>query len=145
MQPNDAPSNQQGLTTEGLGRATRFALGMIVIVFTYFPFQISFAIPKFEKIFEDMLGAGSRLPLMSRFIFAAAPAVMTLTSVMFATAVLVLFLRRIKLALYIQGILAFLAVVVCVAVYQGVFGPFTEIIRRMQGAPPSFDPASLLE
>ena len=144
-EPGDAPPKQQELTVEGLGRATRFAVGMIVIIFTYFPFRMSFAIPKFQRIYEDMLGTGSQLPLTSRFIFAAAPAVMALTSVMFATAIGVLFLRRIKLALHIQGVVALLAVVVCILVYQGVFEPFTEIIRRMQGAPPEFDPASLLE
>ena len=133
--PSAAPLQPQQLTVDALGRATRFALGMIVILLTYFPFRLSYGIPAFEKIFEDMLGAGSQLPLVSRFVFSAAPFMMFLNSALFALAVGTLFLRRIKIALYTQGVVALIAVVSCIFIYQAVFMPLTEIIRRMQGAP----------
>jgi hypothetical protein len=130
------PAPAQEISLQSLARATRFALAMIVMALAYFPFRFSLGISKFERIFEDMLGAGSQLPIVTTFVLNAAPAVIAISAAILVVPIAVLFMRNIPRALYILGALAIVAVVNCAVVFVALISPLMEIIKRMQGTGP---------
>ena len=136
IESSTPPAPPAELSIKALAQATRFALAMIVIAFAYFPFRFSLGISRYERVIEDMLGAGSQLPAITKFVFATAPGMMVVSGVLFFAPIAVLFMRNIPRALYVLGTLAVVAIVHGIVVFQAVILPFTEIITRMQGGTP---------
>jgi hypothetical protein len=136
IEPSAQLSAPQEISIQALARATRFALAMIAIVLAYLPFRFSMLISNFEKISEDMLGAASQIPVITRYLFASAPFIVALSGAIMLAPVAVLFMRNIPRSLYILGALAVVSVVNSVVISHALFAPLLEIITRMQGGTP---------
>jgi hypothetical protein len=131
------PSEQPGPTEPmRIGRATRFAIACVVVGLSYLAIRSCLGIPKFARIFMDMLGANERLPAITVFVLRAQPVLLALSYGIPAAAVALLFTRNVVRSLYCLGILVLVSIVECIVVIHAMYSPLTAIISKMSAEGP---------
>ena len=119
-----------------LGHATRFAIACMALGVSWLAINSCLNIPKFARIFTDMLGENERLSLLTTFVLRAHTALLALSFCIPAAVIAQLFTRDVVRSLYRLGILVFLSIVEYIVVTHAVYAPLITIIEKMQGGNP---------
>ena len=131
------PSNQPGPTElMRLGRATRFAIACVVVGLSYLAIRSCLGIPKFARIFSDMLAENERLPAITVLVIRGQPVLLALSYCIPAAAIGLLFMRDVARSLYCLGILILISIAASAVVIFATYLPMMTIIEKMQGPTP---------
>jgi hypothetical protein len=131
------PSNQPGpRELMRLGRATRFAIVCVVVGLSYLAIRSCLGIPKFVRIFSDMLGEAERLPAITALVIRGQSVLLALSYCIPAAAVGLLFMRDVARSLYCLGILILISIVTSAVVIFAMYLPMMTIIEKIQGPGP---------
>lgn len=122
------------MTPEAIGKAARFAIACGVIGLSYLSIRGSLAIPRFARIFQDMLGENEPLPTLSVFAIRAYPVIVAVSFAVPISAVALLFTRNIVRSLHGLGILTLFSVVQGIVLTHALFSPLVAIIEKMQSS-----------
>lgn len=129
-------SNFEALNLPRIGHATRFAIACVVLGFSYLSIRSSLSISRFERVFEDMLGSGTRLPALTTFVMGVRPAFVALSFCIPVACIAIFFIRDIARSLYCLGVLALIAIIECIVLFHALSSPLVEIISGMQDGGP---------
>ena len=117
-----------------IARATRFAFACVVLGVSWLAIKSCLNIPRFARIFMDMLGENEPLPKLTRLVIATWWPLLALSLSVPAAAIVLLFTRDVVRSLYCLGVLVLISIVVSVVVTHATYSPLMTIIEKMQTA-----------
>lgn len=132
---NDAMPNTQPATPDlaRIGHAKRFAIACVVMGLSCLTISSCLNIPRFARIFTDMLGENQGLPVLTTYVLGAHTALLALSFCIPVAAIALVFTRDIARSLYCLGILFLISMVEYVVVNHAKYSPLVRIIEKMQG------------
>ena len=131
---NESTHNSQlgTLDLASVCKATRFAVASIVFALSYYAIRSSLNIPRFQRIYADMLGESETLPAVTTFVFWARHAFLILSIAIPVACATFLFSRNIARSIYCIGFLVLLSTIECIILHQANWAPIARIIEKMQ-------------
>lgn len=112
---------------------------IMVLFFGYLSIRALFALPRFEKIFEDMLGDKNKLPELTQKVIAwsqagsglAAPA--ALFAIIFISLLSPWLLKNTRVAIFVSLIASVALVAHALICWSASFGPLFTVIEGLSG------------
>ena len=135
MNPQNPSTDPASLDLTRFAHATRFALACVVFGISGFAVNGCLTIPKFARIFADMLGQNEPLPALTQLILGMSWPLLALSVSIPATAMVLLFTRNIVRSIYGLGALVLISMVLSAVVSHATYTPLTTILVKMQAAP----------
>ena len=109
----------------------RFFAASVLLVSSYVALRSVYAVPKFERIFSEMLD-GMALPVVTQFLIRFYPASAIIPLGILLLGCLVLFVsKRPQMPFYFAGCCLLLQAVVSIVYFTGLFAPLAQIVSAM--------------
>lgn len=130
MNHSEPVSSRDTIDARQVGNAVRAVAFAIVIGLSYFNINIVRSIPRFETIYNDMLG-GKPLSLATQIILSGNAVFLAIAAAIPAAALAALLTRRVVAGIYVLGALGFLTLFETGFVFAALFSPLIEITKRV--------------
>ena len=126
MAPDNAPSNP-------INYGLRFFAASVLLISTYFALRSVFVVPKFERLFSEMLD-GAELPVVTQFLIRFYPSCAVIPLAIMTLGCAVLFVsKRPQFPYYLGGCCLLLQTAVSIVYFNGLLAPLVHIISAMNG------------
>ena len=111
----------------------RFFAASALLIFSYFALQSVFVVPKFERIFSEMLN-GMELPIVTQLLIRFSPSCAVIPLAILIIGCLVLFVsKRPQMPYFFAGFCLLLQLAVSIVYFAGLVAPLVQIISAMNG------------
>lgn len=127
-----APAHDE-VSVVQLAKAVRFAFVCLAVILSGVAIRLALMLKASERLFEDMLGAGTQLPLISQYVFMARIPTLLISVAIPLVCMATLFQRKMVRAIYILAGMILLSLVLSTVLWQAISLPFFEVMRRMVG------------
>ena len=114
-----------------VARAVRFCFTAVVLGFSYPNIHCALGIHHFRQIFDDMLGRGEPLPMVTTFVIHSQPFLVSLSIAVPIVAIALNFFGRLARSIYICGALVLLVFLQFFMTWYAWTSPLLKIIEKM--------------